>query len=61
MTDKDKELIAKAEKLHYLEWEKAFAMSEEADTEEARMELKQIGIRLECREEALADGLDGYM
>ena len=61
MTDKDRKLIEKAEQLNYLDWDKAFAMSEEADSEEAKIKLKQIGIRLHCREEAIADRLNGYM
>ena len=51
MTDKDKKLIAKAEELGYTQWDKAFDMAEQADTEEAREKLRRIAITLHHREE----------
>lgn len=57
MTDKDKGLIAEAKKLHFSCWGEAFDLAEQADTEQARRVLKDIGIALYHKEESHA-GLD---
>lgn len=51
MTEKDKQLIAQAEQLANSDWDIAFALAEQADTEEARHMLKTIGRQLYHREE----------
>lgn len=42
MTEKDKELIARAKALHWSEWHLVADMEEQADTEEARAILHDI-------------------
>lgn len=42
MSEKDKKLIADAEKLHYSDWYKIDDMMEQADSEEAKERLKII-------------------
>ena len=42
MSEKDKKLIADAEKLHYSDWYKIDAMMEQADSEEAKERLRII-------------------
>jgi len=54
MTDKDKELIRKARATYCTQWYMVEAMIEEADTKEAKEELRRIAIHKYHREEALA-------
>nr|DAR22071.1 MAG TPA: hypothetical protein [Caudoviricetes sp.] len=51
MTEKDKELIRRAKSYTYLDSIKVFDMAKEADTEEAKKELKLIGSTLYHEEE----------
>ena len=51
MTEKDKELIRRTKSYTYFDSIKVFDMSEEADTEEAKKELKLIGSTLYHEEE----------
>lgn len=55
MTDKDKELISKAERLNYIDWYRAEDMANEADTDEAKIELHHIAMDLYHLEEYYAD------
>ena len=55
MTDKDKKLIEQANKLTDIFWSTAYRLAEEADTEEAKNELENIGKQLYAKEEAFAD------
>ena len=51
MTEKDKELIEKADKLNFIDWSYAEEWSKKADTEEARKILHSIANRLYHTEE----------
>lgn len=51
MTDKDKKLIEKARRTHYIDWHLVCDMEEQADTEEAREILHRIACSLYHREE----------
>lgn len=51
MTDKDKELVQLARTYTYFDVCKVFDMAKEADTEEAKKELKLIGSTLYHEEE----------
>lgn len=51
MTEKDKELIEKANKLNFIDWSYVEKWSKEADTEEAREILHSISNRLYHTEE----------
>lgn len=55
MTEKDKKLIEQANKLTDIFWSTAYRLAEEADTEEAKKELENIGKQLYAKEEAFAD------
>lgn len=50
-TEKDKKLIAEAERLSCVDWEKAFHLARQADTEVARNRLENIGRLLYHKEE----------
>ena len=43
MTDKDKKLIEQAKRLHSTQWDVAYLLAEQADTETAREFIKSIG------------------
>ncbi len=51
MTEKDKELIRRAKSYTYFDSIKVFDMAKEADTKEAKKELKLIGSTLYHEEE----------
>lgn len=51
MTEKDKELIEKASKMHYTEWSEVSDMEEQAESEEAKAKLHSIATTLYHREE----------
>lgn len=51
MTDKDQKLIEKAKKLSAVDWDYAYELAEQADTEEAKEILSNIGRLLYHREE----------
>lgn len=53
MTEKDLQLIEQAEQLSCIFWDTAFELMEQAETDEARKRLRQIGIELHHREEGL--------
>lgn len=57
MTEKDKKLIEQGEDLSYTEWEKAFDLAEEADSDEAKKRLIRIGRDLNHKEEYYAGSL----
>lgn len=52
MTDKDRKLIAEAERLPCARWYEVADLQEEADTNEAREHLRRIAIKLYHRDEA---------
>lgn len=52
LTEKDKELIRKAERLHWADWYEADFLAEKADTEAARERLRRIATTLYHAEEA---------
>lgn len=51
MTANDKALIEKARKLNCIHWAEADVMAEQADTEKAKQELKEISKHLYRKEE----------
>lgn len=53
MTPKDQNLIVRANRLNCQDWDIAFDLMEQADTDEAKKRLRQIGIHLHHREEAM--------
>lgn len=55
LTEKDKQLIARAQTLSYLDWDIAFRLAREAESEEARQQLRLIGSTLYHTEEYYAD------
>ena len=55
MTDKDKELVDKARELGYTCSDEAEELARQADTEEAREELRRIAVDLHHRYEAATD------
>lgn len=55
MTSKDLDLLSKAEKLNPSEWSLADLYEKQADSELAKMKLRNISSRLYHREEASAD------
>lgn len=52
MTDKDKRLIEEARDTHYTRWYEIESLIEQADTEEARLQLTRICISKYHKEEA---------
>lgn len=54
MTEKDKQLIAQARRLNYIEWYEARKLAEQADTEEARRCIIGIEQELYHKEEYYA-------
>ena len=52
MTEKDKELIARAKAMHWSEWSKVADMAGEAESDEARVILDGIAASGYHREEA---------
>lgn len=54
MTDKDKKLIEQAKRLHSTQWDVAYLLAEQADTETAREFIKSIGSLLSRKCEARA-------
>lgn len=54
MTDKDKQLIQQAEELPCMDWDIAFDLAKEADTDEAKDRLLSIGRQLHHKEEYYA-------
>ena len=54
MTDKDRELIARARGLRSTDWDIAYDLAEEADTKEAADALRSIGLFLHNLEERLS-------
>lgn len=54
MTEKDKELIARAERTPYARWSDVLDYIEQADTEEAKIQLDKIASRLSHLEEYFA-------
>lgn len=54
MTEKDKELIARARAMHWSEWSKVADMAGEAESDEARVILNGIAVAGYHREEAKA-------
>lgn len=54
MTEKDKKLIAEADRFRCIEWYKAFDFAEQADTKEAAERLRAKGLALHCEEECRA-------
>lgn len=57
MTEKDRQLIARAEQLPYTQWYIADDLAEQADTPEARQRLRDIAKYLNHREEYHAGSL----
>ncbi len=55
MNSKDLDLLSKAEKLNPSEWSLADLYEKQADSELAKMKLRNISSRLYHREEASAD------
>ncbi|MCI9284354.1 MAG: hypothetical protein HFJ91_00760 [Muribaculaceae bacterium] len=51
MTEKDKELIEQARRLHYIDWGVALDLADIADTKEAKDILTRIAIHLHHVEE----------
>lgn len=60
MTEKDKELIARAKALHWSEWHIVGKMEEQADTEEARAILHDIRRNNAVKEKNSADYFSLY-
>ena len=54
MTDKDKKLIEKAKKLSAIDWEYAYELAEQAETETAREFIRSIASLLFHRDEERA-------
>ncbi len=54
MTDKDKKLIEKAKKLSAVDWEYAYELAEQAETETAREFIRSIASLLFHRDEERA-------
>ena len=54
MTDKDNKLIEQAKRLHSTQWDVAYLLAEQADTETAREFITSIGSLLsrKCEERA---------
>ena len=54
MTDKDKKLIEQAKRLHSTQWDVAYLLAEQADTETAREFIRSIASLLFHRDEERA-------
>ncbi len=57
MTENDRRLIERARKLHWTDSDIAFALIDQADTPQARRELKEIAVRLYHLEEAMTGNI----
>ncbi len=51
MTYRDRHLLAKASTIHYTLWYEVFDLIDKADTDEAKVKLKQIGMHLYHKDE----------
>lgn len=54
MTEKDKQLIKKAESMHFREWYAVDEMIEEAESAECKLKLHDIAVKYYHKEEAKA-------